>query len=802
MKIAFFTHYASLYGANRSLINLAEGLTGRGCNIFLVSPIQGPVTEYFSDRGFPVLVHPFPQWFIKTAAPEQAVLRRLRQTQDCLSKITEQLKKWHVDLVYTNSSVIDIGLLAAKQIKRPHVWHIREYGDLDYGLRPDAGQAIFKRLLHGSEALVFISQSLASYILPSHRHPCAHIIHNGVCSEAYIEAVLRNDKKRSKRTVDTFALVGLVNGKKGHAVAIEAFAKVITRYPKAKLLLAGGGKLEELRKHIQAVGAADNICVLGEVVDPFGIFLNADVALMCSQHEAMGRVTAEAMACACPVIGFKGGATPELIEHGCNGLLYDGGHEALADCMFELIEDPAATRKMGRNAQQTARARFTVAAYTKQVQQVIATAAAQPQGARPYAMSLPEACPRIDEKHSPIWGEYTRLLDGTALPGPALKIECRETAPKYPATHPSIIRAEAAAQEGNLAEAEKILAGVLSRDACNVEALNDLAYVAYQQGNVLKAFESVSKAKSIAPGNPDTIKNEAAIRKALALDSPDLPMSEQSFRKSDSSTGHGSGADIQPPSCGMPKMQQLNEEELHPYATKPIFIVGCSRSGTTLLRKLLNTHSAIFCPPCETFLFNTLDSTFNGDIWETHYKNLPFSRGEMIVWLRTFVLQLFANLGKNCGKKRWAEKTPSHSRFMPFIDEVFPDAQFIHIIRNGLNVVNSLQKMPWATSNIVDNTKKWTDAIGAARAAGKKLGPDRYMEIRYEELLSCPQMVIREMCAFLQEDDYDSIDTSIIKPTKAKPVTLTTEEQNAFQESASDLMQELGYEHRTQKAAV
>ena len=72
------------------------------------------------------------------------------------------------------------------------------------------------------------------------------------------------------------------------------------------------------------------------MADPYQVYRAADVVLMCSKFEAMGRTTAEAMATCRPVIGNNQGATPELIEHGHTGLLYQGDSESLAAQMLTL----------------------------------------------------------------------------------------------------------------------------------------------------------------------------------------------------------------------------------------------------------------------------------------------------------------------------------------------------------------------------------------------------------------------------------------------------------------------------------
>jgi len=90
-------------------------------------------------------------------------------------------------------------------------------------------------------------------------------------------------------------------------------------------------------------------------------------------YEAMGRVTAEAMACYRPVIGYDSGGTSELIDHGRTGLLYRGGEDALADCMIRYATSPEEARQHGEAAWEIAKARHSTEAYAAAIHSVLNT---------------------------------------------------------------------------------------------------------------------------------------------------------------------------------------------------------------------------------------------------------------------------------------------------------------------------------------------------------------------------------------------------------------------------------------------
>lgn len=243
------------------------------------------------------------------------------------------------------------------------------------------------------------------------------------------------------------------------------------------------------------------------------------------------------------------------------------------------------------------------------------------------------------------------------------------------------------------------------------------------------------------------------------------------------------------------------------YSKRPIFIVGSPRSGTTLLRYIIDAHPNILCPPCETFIFSTLNATFNGFIWKDHYEQLPFKREALIRWLRKYIMDLFGNLAVKAGKKRWAEKTPSHVLFMDFINEVFPDAQFIHMIRNGYDVVKSLKNIHWGSKNVVINANLWVKHVSKGREYARKISPERYIEIRFEDLINNTEQTIKNICDFLGEEvnsrmlQYYLPENNSwglkLKPLKKEDIgkykDLNIFERRNFKKIAGPLMRELGY---------
>lgn len=245
-------------------------------------------------------------------------------------------------------------------------------------------------------------------------------------------------------------------------------------------------------------------------------------------------------------------------------------------------------------------------------------------------------------------------------------------------------------------------------------------------------------------------------------------------------------------------------------ANRPIFIVGSPRSGTTLMRSILDAHPHIFCPAWETGLFVHMDALMNGDllkVMKDEGAKFPVSRADLIDWVRRVALDLIGQFGKQSGKQRWAEKTPAHVHHMELIHEVFPDAQFIHMIRCGSDVVKSLQNMSWAPRRIRWSINTWVESVRVGREVGARLSAEQYTEVRYEKLLQEPQEVLKGLCEFLKEPfaaqmlEFHQPEKNSWKtrrqPLQSKPMNKYSElrfwQKFIFAWFADPLMRELGY---------
>ncbi|KUJ78098.1 hypothetical protein AVO45_09065 [Ruegeria marisrubri] len=222
----------------------------------------------------------------------------------------------------------------------------------------------------------------------------------------------------------------------------------------------------------------------------------------------------------------------------------------------------------------------------------------------------------------------------------------------------------------------------------------------------------------------------------------------------------------------------------------PLFLVGSPRSGTKLLRDLLNRHSVInLCNP-ETYFVPYLFQKHGGDpknfdadldqlfadfdrtpfqlysramgkptMTRADFDQLRFAR----TWSDAFeiIIRFYSDGGADA-QGLWGDKTPSYVLEMDLLKEIFPAARFLHIIRDPRDVAVSAHKA-WG-HNVLRVAAKWARDMEAAHRSAPKLGSD-YLTVHYESLLANPGIELRRISEFL-EHPFEEIMMSLTVPSE------------------------------------
>jgi Sulfotransferase family len=183
----------------------------------------------------------------------------------------------------------------------------------------------------------------------------------------------------------------------------------------------------------------------------------------------------------------------------------------------------------------------------------------------------------------------------------------------------------------------------------------------------------------------------------------------------------------------------------------PIFVVGSMRSGSTLLRLILDSHPRI-AVGAETGFMGAVSSTKRIPNWKygaEWYERINWSEAELDERLRDFYSGMFARYAAERGKARWGEKTPFHTEHMSTMAEIFPSSVFVGLVRHPGAVASSLRASFHYT--FAEALDYWTATNLAMVEGGRSLG-DRFVLCRYEDLVTDAEPVLREVMSTVGEE--------------------------------------------------
>lgn len=274
----------------------------------------------------------------------------------------------NIDIIHSNSSVIDFGALLSENTGIPHVWHLREFGE-DFGLKKVVSSNRYQYELNNyAECFIAISKSLKNKFSNVIEENKIIQIYNGV--DATNSCIKESSHKRSK--VIKFLIAGNYCKEKGQVDVIKAAIELKKQGIKNfEVYLAGSGDFAEPKSLTEEFELGDIVTFCGLVNDMQQLRKIVDVEIVASKYEAFGRVTIEAMRMSNPVIGTNTGGTPELIMDDVNGFLFEyGNYKQLADCMKKYIHNNILVSEMGVKAYQTTKGKFTPDENAKRILEV------------------------------------------------------------------------------------------------------------------------------------------------------------------------------------------------------------------------------------------------------------------------------------------------------------------------------------------------------------------------------------------------------------------------------------------------
>ena len=375
MNILYIVHDNKKGGAAISFIEMISRIR-REHNVYVLTPHKrGFLPHKLDEMKIPHYNAHFFWWEIavpdnKMAAYFRLFVYRVLNVYNYIEayRLKRMILQKDIDIIHSNSSVINFGALLSKRTGIPHIWHLREFGE-DFGFKKVVSQKRYQRELNEyADCFIAISKSLKNKFSNVIEENRIIQIYNGVDETKSYEKDIC--PKRSE--VVKFLISGNYCKEKGQADVVKAAMELYEQGLKGfRVYLAGGGDFEEPRRLVVENGLQNVVEFCGFIDDMQQLRKDVDVEIVACKYEAFGRVTIEAMRMSNPVIGTNTGGTPELITDGVNGFLFEyGNYIQLAECMKKYILDHTLAAKMGAKAYQTMKGKFTPDENAKRILEV------------------------------------------------------------------------------------------------------------------------------------------------------------------------------------------------------------------------------------------------------------------------------------------------------------------------------------------------------------------------------------------------------------------------------------------------
>lgn len=348
MKVLFVTHYIDLLGANLSMLQLIRELKDKKVEIEVLLPSSLSKNEKCLKSELQEENIPFYETHLRTFKHPSLikVIPNYIYHRLLCRDILKMFKGKKYDIIHTNTSITDIGKLIAQQVGAKHVWHMREFGDLDYNYKTPFGKWLQKYIYSGQNHFIAISKAIQKHFSTYVGNQPISLIYNGIKPPKNTPILPKPNSETLK-----FCLVGYICPSKGQFDAIKAINKLVNhrKITNLHLSIIGSGPsdyLEEMQSFVSVHNLEEYISFLGHRHDVNELLKTMDVGLTTSYNEAFGRVTIEYMMNHLAVIASDGGANLEIITDDVDGFIYPAGNDlVLADKMQCLITDNQ-TRKM------------------------------------------------------------------------------------------------------------------------------------------------------------------------------------------------------------------------------------------------------------------------------------------------------------------------------------------------------------------------------------------------------------------------------------------------------------------------
>lgn len=363
MTILFVTHYSGFYGANKSLYTLMLLLRQKyGVQPVVLLPTDGPMCEQLRKESIPYKVSHFYWWVHDKSGIFQWLLNKRKQFINYfrIPKLCRLFCGYKLDLVYTNSVCVNVGVFMAEHLGLPHIWQYREaFEQLDFKL--SLSNLVSRKIWRNkcTKVHVLISDYMMDYYSPYLPKDKMVRVYNGLDLP---EGACKRDYNVIKGRLKV-ACVGILCDQKNQMEILKAQALLKNRGIEIETYFYGAFNHEYMARmqgYITENHLNDIAHIEGHTDNVFEALKKMNLGVVAAHDEAFGRVTIEYMLMHMPVVVSDSGANPELITPGSTGDIYPlCDVERLAECIERYVRDPELLQRQGDEAAVVAKRDFS-----------------------------------------------------------------------------------------------------------------------------------------------------------------------------------------------------------------------------------------------------------------------------------------------------------------------------------------------------------------------------------------------------------------------------------------------------------
>lgn len=317
IKVVYFLPTANMYGDNIALLNIMPILIDKGVDPLFICEKNSDVSHTLCEHGYRYVEFRDMMVSFRPVLKIVSMLRFLKhKMQNSLSSkwysdLYDEVKAFSPDIIHSNNTGALLGFNIAKKLSVKHVWHIREYGDLDANKHYFPCKFIFvkNKLEAINNNCICITQGVKNHFGLKEN---AEVIYDGPIDSNKPTPFIKDKQSY-------FLYVGRIEPVKGVHIIISAFSRFLSTFPSYKLYIAGDSSnstyKQKLHNLVKEKGLADAVVFLGYRNDVQSLMQNATSLIVASQFEAFGFISAEAVYHGCPLIGRNTAGTKEQMDN-------------------------------------------------------------------------------------------------------------------------------------------------------------------------------------------------------------------------------------------------------------------------------------------------------------------------------------------------------------------------------------------------------------------------------------------------------------------------------------------------------